>query len=389
MIAFLFPGQGSQEPGMGRPWRDHPSWDLVAEGSEAAGRDLSRLLLDAGSDELTETHNAQLATYLLSMVVLDALERVGIEPSLLAGHSVGEYAALTGAGAFDFDDGVRLVAERGEAMRVAADEEPGAMLRVLGLGDDKAALACTRAGGPVWVANYNAPGDVVIAGTPAALTTATKLARELGATDVQPLAVGGAFHSPFMAPAHDRLAKALRTIDLRALDVPVIANVDSRPHQEPSRWIELLLAQLVSPVRWRAGLHRLARQGVRTFVELGSGTSLTGTVHRTIEGVNAWSVASPDELDQLVERLRGAPAPGPHEGEHVFMTERVVVSPAAGIFAPAPGMDPGSVIAVGGLLGTVSGTEVRSPFPGRIEGLLAHAGERLTARQPVAWLRVA
>jgi [acyl-carrier-protein] S-malonyltransferase len=274
-------------------------------------------------------------------------------------------------------------------MRVAADERCGTMVRLLGLSDDKVALACDRAAGPAWVANFNAPGDVVVAGDPHVLTIVGNIGRELGAIDVQPVAVKGAFHTPFMASAHDRLSKALGSVDLRPLDVPVIANVDSRPHTEAGAWIELLLAQLVSPVRWRASLHRLAREGVRSFVELGPGTSLTGTVHRTIEGVNAWSVASPDDLDQLLEHLTGEPAPGPHEGEHLFMTERVVVSPAAGIFTPAEGLESGDTVAVGALLGTVSGSDVRSPFTGRVEGVLAHAGERLMARQPVAWLRTA
>jgi [acyl-carrier-protein] S-malonyltransferase len=286
-------------------------------------------------------------------------------------------------------DGVRLVAERGEAMRMAADEAEGTMHRVLGLDDDKVTLACDRALGPVWVANFNAPGDVVIAGSPDALVTAANVARELGATDVAPVAVGGAFHTPFMTPAHNRLAKALRTVDLRPLDVPVVANVDSRPHSEAPAWIDLLLAQLVSPVRWRATLHRLAREGVRSFIEVGPGTALTSTVQRTVDGVNAWSVATPADLDHLLDRLTGAPAPGPHEGEHLFMTERVVVSPAAGLFTPVEGIQAGQLVGVGALLGTVAGAEVRSPFAGRVEGLLAHAGERLVARQPVAWLRTA
>src|SRR5215510_8552077 len=137
MIVFTFPGQGSQRPGMGAPWRDHPSWELVVEASDLAGRDLAHLLLDAGPDELTAIRNSQLATFVLSLVVLDAVERLGVTPARLAGHSLGEYTALVAAGALGFEDGVRLVAERGEAMQAAAEEREGTMAAVLGLDDDQ------------------------------------------------------------------------------------------------------------------------------------------------------------------------------------------------------------------------------------------------------------
>src|SRR5471032_1523744 len=151
---------------MGRPWVSHPSWEVVGEASEVAGRDLGRLLLEADQEELTLTANAQLATYVLSLVVLDAIERVGIEPTACAGHSLGEYTALTASGALGFEDGVRLVVERGDAMHHAAEERPGTVAAVLGADDDAVEAACQRAEGDVWVANYNAPGQVVIAGTP-------------------------------------------------------------------------------------------------------------------------------------------------------------------------------------------------------------------------------
>ncbi|MHB8329740.1 MAG: ACP S-malonyltransferase, partial [Acidimicrobiales bacterium] len=165
MPAFTFPGQGSQRPGMGRPWIDHPSWEVVDEATTLAGRDLGRLLLHADQAELTLTANAQLATFVLSLVVLDAIERVGIEPTQCAGHSLGEYSALVASGALAFEDGVRLVLERGAAMHHAAEERPGLMAAVLGADDDAVEAACERAEGEVWVANYNAPGQVVIAGS--------------------------------------------------------------------------------------------------------------------------------------------------------------------------------------------------------------------------------
>src|SRR5579884_3813009 len=135
MLIFIFPGQGSQRPGMGSAWVDHPSWELVNDASEAAGRDVARLLLEAEKEELTQTRNAQLATFTLSLVILDAVERLGLEPAMCAGHSLGEYSALVASGAISFEDGVRLVSERGEAMQAASEENPGTMAAVLGLDD--------------------------------------------------------------------------------------------------------------------------------------------------------------------------------------------------------------------------------------------------------------
>src|SRR5437762_10759759 len=161
---------------MGQAWVDHPSWELVADASEAAERDIARLLLEAEADELTETCNAQLATFTLSLVVLDAVERVGISPAICAGHSLGEYTALVATGALSFEDGARVVAERGDAMQAAAEDFPGTMAAILGLEDDLADQACRRADGDVWVANYNAPGQGVLAGAHACVPRASAMA---------------------------------------------------------------------------------------------------------------------------------------------------------------------------------------------------------------------
>lgn len=388
-IAFLFPGQGAQKPGMGRAWTEHESWEVVGEASEAAGRDVANLLLEADADELTKTRNSQLATYVLSLVVLDAVEQLGIEPAVAAGHSLGEYTAVTAAGGLELEDGVRLVTARGEAMQVAAEEREGTMAAVLGLDEDKVTIACMRAAADVWPANFNAPGNVVIAGDPSAIVSAGAIAKELGAKKLLPLTVGGAFHTPFMAPARDPLKKALAEVALRTLEIPVVGNVDAQMHPEAQEWPGLFSAQLCSPVRWRQSLQTLADTGVRTFVELGPGTVLAGTVKRTLEGANAISVSTPEHLDTLLERIAGEAGAVHHEGEHLFMTERVVVSPGAGLFEPASDLGAGKAVEAGDLLGTVAGLEVRTPFSGRIEGVLAHLGERVMSRQPIAWLRTA
>jgi [acyl-carrier-protein] S-malonyltransferase len=390
MLAFTFPGQGSQKSNMGAPWVDHPSWELVQDASDVVGRDVAKLLLDADADELKAPRNTQLATFMMSMVVLDAIERVGLTPALAAGHSLGEYTALTATGALAFDDGVRIVSERGEAMQYAADERPGTMMALLGISDDDADAACRRADGDVWVANYNAPGQVVIAGEVGALDRAAVAAKELGAKRAMALPVGGAFHTPYMAPARDRLREVIASAALQAPEVPVVANIDARPHDNPADWTSLLTAQLVSPVRWRQSLLQMADAGITTFLELGPGGVLTGLAKRTVPDARAVSVAVPDDLDRLMELLNGS-APIPRritEGEHLSLTVRMVVSPTAGIYQPVGAAANGATIGVGGLMGHVGTTEVRSPFGGTISGMLAVAGERVTNGQPIAWLDV-
>ncbi len=389
MIAFTYPGQGSQKPGMGETWRHHPSWELVDEAGDVAKRDIAHLLLEADADELKQTRNAQLATYITSMVVLDAVERLGVEPAMHAGHSLGEYSALTAAGTLSFADGVRLVTERGEAMQVAAEEREGTMAAVLGLDDDLVEVACSRVDGDVWVANYNAPGQVVIAGSPEALVEAGTTAKELGAKRVMAVAVSGAFHTPFMSPARDRLRKAIAEADIRDPQTPVYANVDGIGHTDGSEWGGLLGAQLCTPVRWRHTLHNMFDAGCTTFLELGPGTVLTGMAKRTVKGTRTIAVSSPADLDNLLEAVSGTDHGGVllHDGEHLFATERLVVSPGAGVYQPDPEIAVGSAISVGALLGSVGDAEVRSPFKGEIMGLLAVAGERVTNSQPIAWLR--
>ena len=374
---------------MGRPWRDHESWELVDEASAIAERDVGRLLLNADADELKDTRNAQLTTFVSSLMVLDAVERLGIEPSICAGHSLGEYTALTANGALGFDDGVRLVIERGDAMHDAGQASPGAMSAVLGLDDDLVEVACRRADDNVWVANFNAPGQVVIAGSPTGIEKATKHAKELGAKKVMPLPVSGAFHTPFMNAARDRLRVALAAAKPRDADVPIVSNVDALVHKSGDDWASLLSAQLCSPVRWKHVLLELEKQSIAGYVELGPGGVLSGMVKRTIDGARVISVSTPDELDSLLEFVSqvSPPKTDVQEGEHLFVVERLVVSPAAGVFAKQATIVDGARIDVGTLLGHIGEVEVRSPFAGILQSFIAHEGERLAMREPVAWLR--
>jgi [acyl-carrier-protein] S-malonyltransferase len=397
---------------MGDAWVEHPSWEVATEASEIAGRDLTALLLEAPMEELTRTANAQLATFVMSLVVLDAVERLGLFPAACAGHSLGEYTALVASGALSLTDGTRLVIERGDAMQAAADERPGTMAALIGIGDDDAEAACQRAEDEVWVANYNAPGQVVIAGTVQGIATATDRAKELGARKVLPIPVSGAFHTQLMLPARARLRRTLEEVEFHSPEVPVMANVDARVHTDPGEWPGLLSAQLCSPVRWRQSLEALGGRGATVIAELGPGGVLTGMVRRTIPDVRGVAVAVPADLDKLMDTVAGSDewtTSGPaHQGEHLYTSERVIVSPTPGVFEPdvqlaalestalaeataAPGSgqgaEPGSILAVGDRVGTVGLTDVRTPFDGILVRWLAVRGERVVEGQPVAWIR--
>ena len=389
MLAFTFPGQGSQRPGMGKPWVDHESWELVTEASEIAGRDVGDLLLNADAETLKDTRNAQLTTFVSSLMVLDAVERLGFEPSLCAGHSLGEYTALTANGALGFDDGVRLVIERASAMHDAGTKSPGVMSAVLGLDDEQVETACRRADSDVWVANFNAPGQVVIAGSPTGVQLASEHAKELGAKRIMALPVSGAFHTPLMAPARDRLREAIAAAKPRDSDVPIVSNVDAKAHSHGNEWTTLLSAQLSSPVRWKQCLQTMFESGIKDFVELGPGGVLTGMAKRTIESARTLSISTPEELDKLIEWIGASSLPTQelHEGEHLFAVERLVVSPGAGVFVPNAKITNGTRISVGDVIGMVGDQEVRSLFDGILQNYISVDGERLTPHQPVAWLR--
>ncbi|HEY1827004.1 MAG TPA: acyltransferase domain-containing protein, partial [Acidimicrobiales bacterium] len=408
VLVFTFPGQGSQKAGMGVPWVDHPSWEVVDEASAASDRDLSYLLLEAPIEELTKTENAQLATTVLSLVVLDAVERIGLSPAACAGHSLGEYTALVASGALTFEHGIGLVVARGDAMARAGEDAPGTMAALLGITDDDAEAACQRAEGDVWVANYNAPGQVVIAGTPDAVAVAGGLAKELGAKRVMPIQVAGAFHTPLMQGARAPLRKALAEVTFMVPEVRVVANVDARVHDDPTEWPGLLSAQLCSPVRWRQTLETFAGLGLTSLVELGPGGVLSGLAKRSLPEIQSLSVSKPEDLDTLMDQIGDVGTwraePALHQGEHLYMSERVVVSPSSGIFSPeeslrAPGTgllpgtgdpanDGASHVEVGDLVGRVGVTEVRTPFAGEVVRWLAVEAERVQEGQPLVWLRV-
>lgn len=296
-MAFVFPGQGSQRPAMGEPWVADPGWSLVERASDVLGRDVERLLLDADEAELRSTQNAQLATYLVSLLAWQAV--LPQKVAVVAGHSLGELTALVAGGVLTSHDGLDLVVARGKAMLAAADAMPGAMAAVLGLTDTEVEQVCAGID-EVWPANFNAPDHVVISGTVAGIAAATVACREAGARRVLPLPVGGAFHTPLMAPARKDLDVAVGSVPYARPAVPVLSAVDVRPYRDDPRSAAATLSrQLTAPVRWRQVLEALPSYGVDTVVELGPGGVLTALVKRTLPDMRAVSVATPADVAKL------------------------------------------------------------------------------------------
>lgn len=303
-FALLFPGQGSQAVGMGADaFAARP--DLAATAARVLGWDLERACREGPEEELTRTERAQPALYTVAFALWEALaERLGRPPAGAAGHSLGEYTALAAAGAFTFETGLRLVGARGAAMAAAAAVVPSGMVALLGAEVEAAeALAAARRaeGGSLWVANSNAPGQVVLAGGEPDLAWAEAHAREHGVRRVAPLKVAGAFHSPFMAPAAAELEAVVAAAAFGPLRFPVWANATGAPYgDDPGA---LLLRQLTAPVRFAASLSSMAAAGIRRFVHVGPGDVTAGLARRSVEGAETLVVSRLDEVDAVAAAL--------------------------------------------------------------------------------------
>ena len=298
-IAFLYPGQGSQQPGMGVDLlQDSEVSELCDECGSAAGIDLPRLLTTADDDELRLTQNAQPALCFAGLALTLLLRRRGIQAVAAAGHSVGEYAALAAAGSLTAPQVIKAVVERGKAMAEAAPAGTSSMAAVLGL--DAQAIEVALAGmNDAWPANYNTPTQTVIAGTTTGLEVATQRLQLAGAKRVIPLNVSAAFHTPLMAPAAERLRDALDRIEWRAPRVPVMANLTGRPHQGGDRIPHAMEMQLRSPVRWAACVASLVELGCDTFLEVGPKRALTGMMRELAPGLTAVAVGTPTLVQEL------------------------------------------------------------------------------------------
>jgi [acyl-carrier-protein] S-malonyltransferase len=284
---------------MAAPWRDHPAWAVVERAEKALGEPLADLVLDAPAERLARTREAQLAVLLTSLVAWEATLDAVPAPVAFAGHSLGQVTALIAAGAIPLEDGVRFAARRAELTQAAADRYPGRMAALLGATPAQAADACTAAPDECWVANDNAPGQVVIAGTPAGVEAGTARAKELGVRRATALNVGGAFHTPLMQDATDALARELRGVELRDTAVPVVSNDDARPYTDGAGWRERLAAHVSVPVRWREVQLTLATLGAAQLVEVGHGSMLAALAKRTVPDVAVVNIATPFDLDAI------------------------------------------------------------------------------------------
>ncbi|WP_406200611.1 ACP S-malonyltransferase [Kitasatospora sp. NBC_01560] len=302
-IGLVFPGQGTQKAGMGVPWQDTPSWELVGEISEAAGENVRELLLETPDEQLRRTDLAQLAVFTVAVVAYtEAVRRgaLGGPVAAVAGHSLGEYVALTAAGALALPDAAALVAARGRAMRAAAEQRPGTMgvLVAAPLEEVTGLTERLRAdGAEVWVANVNAPGQTVVSGSVEGIGRIGAEAPSIGAKMIR-LQVGGAFHSPYMAPAADELRTALKNTAFAPVHLPVVANADAGVYRGDCDWPDLATRQLTSPVLWEPAVHTLTGPlGCRRLVEIGPGRTLAGLIRRIAPDTGVVSLDSPAALD--------------------------------------------------------------------------------------------
>ena len=304
MIAYLFPGQGSQHAGMGKELADNfvAARRVFEEANDALGFDLTSLCYNGPEEELKLTANTQPAILATSVAALKVLEaESGLVPSFTAGHSLGEYSALVCAGGLAFADAVRVVRQRGTFMQEAVPVGTGSMAAILGLGLDELDVVCADAaqGQVVSPANYNSDSQVVIAGHTEAVNRAIDLAKGKGAKRALLLPVSAPFHCSLMLPAGDRLASVLADVEVGEMSLPVVSNVEAIPNQDSARVCELLVKQVSAPVRWQETIVSMVELGVDRYIEIGPGKVLSGLVKRMAKGSTIQNVQNVTDISSL------------------------------------------------------------------------------------------
>ena len=280
--AYVFPGQGSQYPGMAKDLYEsnEVARMMLERANEILGFRITDIMFEGTAEELKQTRVTQPAIFLHSVVMAKCIQ--DFTPDMVAGHSLGEFSALVAAGAIDFEDGLKLVSVRAEAMQKACEMNPGTMAAVLALETAKVEEICSACEGTVIPANYNCDGQIVISGEKEAVEKACIKMKEAGAKRALPLPVGGAFHSPLMEPARAELAEGIEKTVFRTPTCPIYQNVTALPSTDPEEIKRNLLAQLTAPVRWTQSVRNMAADGAEEFVELGPGTVLQGLINKIL-----------------------------------------------------------------------------------------------------------
>lgn len=312
-IGYIFPGQGTQCVGMGKDIYEkyEEAKNVYKRIDEAIEENIEALTYDVEAEEINQTKNTQITIYAMSMAILEILNQKGINPEAAAGLSLGEYSALTCAGAISLEDGAKIVRIRGKLMQDLAPKGKWAMAAIIGLEDDKVEEACIKVkDGFVRAVNYNCPGQVVISGEKEAVANAMEIAKELGARKAIELKTSGPFHTEKLKEASKELRKELEKINFNNCNIPVVKNFDGEPYKENDDMVEILSNHVINPVRFRKSLETMLQMGIDTFVEIGPGKTLSGFVKKVCKekGIeaNVFNIESVETLENFLENIKNS-----------------------------------------------------------------------------------
>ena len=305
-IAFLFPGQGAQEVGMGKDLINNflKAKDIKKEADQLLGFELSSIYLNGPKKELNHTTNTQPAIFTVSMMADKLLRSEGIEPVMTAGHSLGEYSALASAGVFNFEDGLKLVRKRGKYMNNALPAGKGGMAAIIKLDKNIIEEICQKVEGVCEIANYNSPLQIVISGEKDSIKEAVNLAKEEGALKAIELDVSGPFHSSLMGAARDKLAEEINKITFNKPNMPIVTNVSADFTEDINKIKDQLLAQLTHSVRWEESMRTMIDHGIDTFIEVGPGRILKGLMRRIDKSVDVYNVYDKNSFDKTIKKIK-------------------------------------------------------------------------------------